>query len=373
MKILLIAVLFAVVMVSAVNAASIKVVVNDVSPQPVEPGSDLTMRVTFTNGDGDYTDNAMATLDLRKPFTLKTSTENFDKGFNICGFCSRTNTYFISVDAEAKSGVYPIFVRTDSGSQVRTVNVTVRGKPNMILISKNPINATPSNVFFMNLDATNIGTGIARQIKIVSKSSDFVALGSSVIALNSVSSQNFSTISFAMTPSDNLKAGAYNLPFEINYIDESGAQYNSTQTVGVQVLNKGKINIESIKVSSASGQPVAGSPITIIVRLQNIGTGNANSIQSEIKCDGQSASTFLGQLKRDEDAPAVFELTLPSGGKRQCALKTTFSDDSGQQMTVNNFDVTLKAPEFPVGIVVIIIIIGGAYYYFRVRKKKQHR
>lgn len=371
MKKILFAFLFAIVLSVSVNAAAIKVIVNDVSPQPVEPGSDLTLRVTFTNGDGDFVDKVSASVDLREPFTLKTSTEDFSSGFNLCGFCSRTNTYFITVGTNAKSGTYPIFIRTNDGSAVRTVNVTVRGKPNVVLLSENPINSTPSEVFFMRLDASNIGTGIARQIKVVSKSSDFIALGSSVAILNSVSPQNFSVVSFAMTPSDSLKAGAYNLPFEINYIDESGAQYNSTQTIGVQVLNKGKLNIESIKVSSSTGEAVAGSPVSIIVRLQNTGTGNAESIESEITCDGQIAKAFLGQLKRDEDAPAVFELTLPSGGKRQCSLTTKFLDDSGSHTAVSAFDISLKNPEFPTGIVVIIIIIGGAYYYFRVRKKQR--
>lgn len=366
----IVAAIFAIALASVVHAASINVIVNDVSPQPVEPGSDLTIRITFVNGDGDFASSVQAYMDLREPFTLKTSTENFDSGFSLCGFCSRTNTYFINVDTDAKSGVYPIFIRTGgAGSQVRTINVTVRGKPNIILQSMS-INATPSDVFFMSIQAVNIGTGVAKQIKVVSKAADFVALGSSVITVNSVLPQNKSTISFIMTPSDSLKAGAYNLPFEINYIDESGAHYNSTQTIGVQVLNKGELNIENIKVSSSTGVPTAGSPVSIIVRLENVGTGDADSIQSEIECDGKEATTFLGQLKRDEDAPAVFELTLPSGGKRQCTLTTSFADDSGTHMVINSFDITIRDAEFPVGIVILILIIGGVYYYFRIRKKK---
>lgn len=363
-----------VLIAATANAASLKVIVNDVSPQPVEPGNDLTLRVTYTSVD-ESAAAVSARLDLREPFVLKTSTEDYEKGFDLCAFCSRTNAYFIYVKPDAKSGIYPVFIRTNQGGSelIRTVNVSVRGKPNIVLFTNAITNTTAATTFLLNIKAENIGSGLAKQIKIVSKSTDFVSLGSSVYIVNSIEPKNQSAISFFISADDDLKAGSYNLPFEINFIDESGISYNTTQNIGAKVVNKGRLNIESIKVVSDSGTPVAGSPISVIVRIENTGYGTASSIESEINCDGQKSKSFLGQLKRDEDAPAVFDLQL-TGGRHQCTMTTNYADDLGPHTVTNKFDVSVRNPEFPVtGIIAVIIILGLAYYFLRRRKEMAKR
>src|SRR3989338_183269 len=370
----LVAAIIVIFLVSVANAAAKKVMVNDVSPQPVEPGRDLTLRITYSNVDSDFV-TSTAKLDLRYPFSLKTSTESFENGFDLCAHCSRTNTYFIHVDSQASSGTYPIFVRTtQAGNEaVRTINVTVRGKPNIVLSSEAITNTTPSSVFRLDIQAGNIGTGIANQIKIVSKSSDFISLGSSVLTLSGIAPGNSSSVSFLMSVGSELKAGAYSLPFELSYVDESGTSYNSTQNVGARVVNLGKVSIQNIKVASAFGDPAAGAPVSVIVRIENTGKGTMDAIESELACNGQKAKSFLGQLKRDEDAPAVFDMTLPDGGRHECVMTTSYSDDLGSHTTTNKFDIYLKNPELPVMQIIILLVIIGLVYYFLVRKRRKKK
>ena len=372
MKKLFLIALFAISLISLANAAAIKVIVNDVSPQPAEPGNDLTVRITFSNVDSDFA-SSTARLDLRPPFALKTSTESFESGFDLCAFCSRTNAYFIHVDSQASSGTYPVFVRMNQeGSEsVRTINVTVRGKPNIVLLSDAVVNATPASVLNMKVRAANIGTGAERQIKIVSKSSDFISLGSSVITINEIIPGNESSVTYLMSVGSDLKAGGFSLPFEISYLDESGASYNSTQNLGAQVINKARLGIASTRFTSGGGEPVAGV-VSIIIRLENTGRGTADSVESELSCDGRAGKAFLGQLKRDEDVPAVFEMQLPAG-QNECTLTTRYSDDLGDHSVKNKLAVHVKSPEFPVMSVVILIIILGAVYYFAIRKRRKKK
>ncbi|MEK6888075.1 MAG: hypothetical protein AABX14_03965, partial [Candidatus Aenigmatarchaeota archaeon] len=174
-KLLLVVLLLGMMLIlPAVNAEAVKVVINDVTPQPVEPGNDLTLRVTYSNVDKDFIRNVSSFIDLRYPFSLKTSTESYENGLELCAYCSRTNTFFIHVDSATKSGTYPIFIRTrelDSES-VRTINVIVQGKPNLVLSSDRVLNATPATLFNLVVNVMNIGTGIAGQIKVASKSSN---------------------------------------------------------------------------------------------------------------------------------------------------------------------------------------------------------
>ena len=359
------ALLVFIALASAVNAAAIKVVVNDVTPQPVQPGSDLTLRVTFTNVDSDFA-HPSASVDLRPPFSLKTSTEDFENGFDICSFCSRTNTYFITVDSQASSGTYPVFIRTNGG-EVRTINVTVRGVPNIVISSAIITNVTQGRLFELPISVSNIGTGAANQIKVSSKSSDFISLGGSVSTVKAVPAGNSTAVKFFMIASTNIETGSYALPFELSYVDESGASYNTTQNAGVQVVNEGKLIIENIKVSSATGgEAVAGQPASVIVRLQNVGYGKADAIESELSCGDQSSRAFLGQLKSEEDAPAVFAVTLPQS--TACTMTTRYADDLGQHATTNAIDVRVKGADFPF-IIVIIIIAAGAFVWYRRRRK----
>ena len=183
---------------------------------------------------------------------------------------------------------------------------------------------------------------------------------------------NRSSVHFLMSVGSELKAGAYNLPFELSYIDESGVSYNSTQNVGARVVNLGRISIQNIKITG-NGEPSANSPVSIIVRIENTGKGIVDAIESELTCGGQSAKSFLGQLKRDEDAPAVFDMTMQSGGSHECALTTVYSDDLGSHSVTNKLNIYLKNPEPPVMQVIILLVILGLVYYFLIRKRRKKK
>jgi len=368
MKKIIFALVLAAILVAPAHAA-IKVAVSDITPQPVNVGSDFTLGVDYTNTGSDYLYNVPASVDLRYPFKLKTSTENFTGGFDLCGLCSRNNNYFISVDSSSSSGTYPIFIRTGSDS-VTTINVIVQGKPNVVLFPEPVTNATPTGEFLLNVDAANIGSGTAKQVKIISKATNFVSIGPSVAVVDSIDANTSKRVVFHMAPDENLIAGAYNIPFELNYLDENGAVVNSTQNIGVRIVNYGELNVQSIKVAATSGAPTAGQPLTVIIRLENIGRGDANAVQAQITCDGVTARSFLGQLKRDEDAPAVFDITLPNGGKHQCTMTAKYMDDLGDHVFTSDFDVTVKNPDLPFGLILIVIIIGGVYFY---RKRRHHK
>ena len=359
-----------------IHAQEVGIQVSQVTPQPVEPGNDLTLQISYANFANTPINNLKASLDLQYPFTLTSETDSFEGGINICGFCSRSNTYIIHTDQAATSGLYHIFVRLDSqqgGQSVQILNISVVGKPNIILLAA-PVNgAVPSSQFTLPINVSNIGTGTAKQVKVVSKSSDFVALGGSAASVASVNAGQSTQISFMLSPDSDLAASSYNLPFEIDFKDEQGNSYNITQSVGVQVVNSGTLNIEDIKTASASGgQPQAGTPTTIIVRLQNVGHGDANGIRTQLTCSGITSSAFLGQLKKDEDAPAVFSFTLPQGGTIGCTLATTYQDDLGAHAKTDTFNVDIASQGFPAGLVVLaVIIIILIYYFFGRRKKKK--
>ncbi len=375
-KYALLIIIAATVMLPSVHAAALEIVVNSASPQPVEPGSDLTLQVTYSNFDASFVSNIAAQMQLPYPFSLKTSTEPFENGFALCAYCSRTNSYFIHVDSAANSGVYPIFIKAtgSNGDVIRTISIDVRGTPNIILQSDPVRNATPSNVFGLDIAASNIGTGFAREIKVTSLSTDFVSLGGSAVSIGELAPGNSSSVRFDISPDSRLTAGSYVMPFSVSFKDEDGNVHNSTQNIGVQVVNSALLNVENIKVTTDQGtSPVAGQPFDVIIRLENIGHGDADSISPQITCDGQNSKAFLGQLKSNEDAPALFVISLSGGGNHDCTLLANYTDDTGTKILSSTFSITIGSAGSPIllaGVIIIIAVIIILYMRSRRPKKK---
>ncbi len=294
---------FLVILALFISPAYADVVLSSVviTPQPVEPGSDLTLAAEFTNTADSFVNNSKVVFDMRYPFALKASSEDFEHGFQICGYCNRKNVYFISVDPKSASGVYPIFIRMSSTGEIytqRNISVEVRGKPNLFFMAEKAEQAVPGKQFSVALMLGNIGTGNAQQVKIELKSPDFIALGNSVQTLELLRSNSTQAVSFVIVPSESLKAGPYNIPFEITYRDDAGRAYNTVQQLGVRVVNEGKLDVQNIKASSSTGgSPQANEPFTVIVRIENAGSGDADSIAVLLSCSFDSEQkAFLGSL-----------------------------------------------------------------------------
>ena len=127
-----------------------------------------------------------------------------------------------------------------------------------------------------------------------------------------------------------------------------------------------------MKVAANTGSSgiTVGRPFTIIARLENVGYGDADAISADVNCPFSPAKkAFIGQLKKDEDAPAVFELTSQQSGSFKCDLIVNFKDDTGSRQITETFDVTVAGPDYS-GLLTLLIIIAAIAFIFR--KRIQH-
>src|SRR3989344_1778554 len=353
---------------SAAAANLPRVIVESVTPQPAEPGDDLTVLVTLYNDVAELTD-ARVELVALFPFVLKSSQYDLST-VTLCGDCKLSNTYYLTVDAGARSGTYQLFVRAsgDGASTTTNVDVKITGTPTLIVSTATDVqNIVPDAAFDVILGLTNIGTGTARQIRVTVNSSTIVSLGGSTQTVNQLGAGETAPVVFRLIASESLDAGSYTIPISLAYLDESGTAATAVQTLGVRVVNQGALNVQSITITNEAGSSylVAGSPFMVIARIENVGHGTADYITAVVDCPFNGASqAFLGQLERNEDAPAVFNFVTTRIGAFTCTLNVNFTDDVGTHEVSRDFSVVVNTPDFS-GALVLIIIVLIVLFVFR--------
>ena len=352
------------------------ILVDTLQPQPLKPGGDLTLGVTVTNQDNTQTRDISFKLDSGS-FYLKGTNGNLDK-ITLCSKCSQRAVYYFTINPGKISGTYPIqLIASDGISEKREqVDVLVRGLPNLVFTveSSDLNNLEPNKEFDANLKIKNIGSGIAKEIKTEAGSKDFVIMGSSVRVIEDLKPSEERAISLKMLPSADIKPSSYLIPIIITYQDEQGNSLNSTDSIGVKVINRGQLSIKTIKTASNSGKPsiLTGDSFTTVIRLENSGKGDADSIKAEVVCPfaGSMKTSFIGQLKKDEDAPAVFDFSSKSPGNFECALSVLYSDDTGNHTLNEKFEISVLAPDEK-GFIIFGIVVAAMLLIFRKKIRKR--
>jgi len=117
----------------------IKITVNELAPQPVEPGRDLVLSVTLDNRGRGVADHVVLTIIPDSPIILKNENDRIMRFEKIIGYGARVETYLLHIDPSAVTGNYEIELGatwTDDDQhreQNLTVPVMVRGAPKLMI------------------------------------------------------------------------------------------------------------------------------------------------------------------------------------------------------------------------------------------------
>jgi len=323
------------VFASAYNTDSpdIRVIAEEISPEPVEPGQDITVKIRLINEGGDSAEDVSLKLNAGYPFFIKTESNNFENKRTLCVGCSIDNTYYLVVDANAKSGLYPLdfeIYRDDiTIKPIDTINIKIVGKPDIILETEIiESNISSGDKFTLNFDAKNIGTGIARNIKVIPQSDDILMLGSNINLINEINPEKIISFNLEFIVKESLVPDTYKFPITLEYIDEQGSSYETSFDIGVNVLDRAYISFQSIKITPTI--PSLVDEVHMEGIIENTGTGDANKVTVDlITSEGKTYKAFIGQLKADDDSPFYFDTKPESVGMQTAVLRVSYYDDFG--------------------------------------------
>ena len=365
--------LVSITFVSASTSPYLRVIAEEVSPEPVEPGQDVIVKIRLINEGGEVANGASLKLNAEYPFFVKTESNNFENKKTLCVGCSIDNTYYLIVDANAKSGLYPIDFKIYYDDMIvkpsDTINIKVVGKPDIVLETKNiDVNISSGDKFVVNFYAQNIGTGIARNIKVTPQSDKVLMIGSNINLINEISPEKTVSFSAEFIVKESLVPDTYKFPIKLEYVDEQGNNYENLIEVGINVLNRAEISFQSIKITPT--MPTLADEVHMEGIIENTGKGDANKATVELIIEEKVYKAFIGQLKADDDAPFYFDTKPESIGMQNATLKVSYYDDFGFHTFETTISKEVRKPTNNLIIVILIIavITGIAYLHFK-RKK----
>lgn len=325
-------------LIIAPAGAELDVVLEKLSPQPVEPGQDLLMSVMLVNENGEVDDTNLTILP-DSPILLKNDKDRVINIGKIIKYGAYAETYRLHIDPGAASGIYEIELRlywSSSGQPRETrkvFNITVKGMPQLVIsnININPELITPQDTFNLSINVSNEGTGAASEVQInaVTEGLPFVPVDADTKIIKQLNPGETRQFNYKIMVKDKTEISSYSIPIKMDYKNEDGTKISLQNLVGIKILGKAKLSIANIKTEPQN--PVKDDPVTLTIRIENSGTGDAKSVRVSLNSSFSGTKTaFLGKIKPNDDAPCVFTFYADEGGDIPYSVTIEFEDDLGQ-------------------------------------------
>lgn len=376
----------------------LQVEVSEITPNPARPGEDLLIKINVENTGDDPAENVIIGIEELDPFIFKYSTSgvygsgtNTERTFQIEQMRQRSKVeldFHFSVSSEAKSGVYQLefTIKDDGGTSFsRRIPIRVEGNPDLVLVGTeiflaNVDNSSsgaliPGEEFYLRTAVKNAGNGNAKNVRVMldlNSSSPMIPLQDNVFFIENLSTGSSENLSFKLLLGSNAGVQPYRIPLRITASNEAETlQINKSQEIGVNVLNQAKINIASLKFDPE--MPERGQQVSMILRLENVGEGEARFVKARLEGLEGSGSTdaFLGRLDKDDDAPAVFTFIPEKSGEQNVTLLVEYEDDFGDHRLSEDltFNVIRKGDSTVPFVLMAILILAVALYYLKKKGK----
>jgi MYXO-CTERM domain-containing protein len=287
------------------------------------------------------------------------------------------------VEAPAKDGIFfPVLhVRIRGAESVRypvpvNVNVPIAAlkTPALILTPPPPGFVAPGSTCAMNLSLANAGESAAADVlvRIPEHDGSLAPAGAAAFHLGRLAPGQQASLPLRLLVAPDAHPGVHTLPLEIACTRVDGTRSVQQERVALDVRGVSALGITSLKTDPA--RIAEGDPLTLVIRLENTGTGEAESAVATIDLPfpgGKEA--FIGTIRPGNDAPAVFTLTAGPPGEYACPLTVHFRDDWGEHTLETTLHLTVdEAGGVPGGIALLALlgVAGAAGYRYRVRRRE---
>jgi uncharacterized membrane protein len=287
------------------------------------------------------------------------------------------------IRAPAQDGIYfpEIWIDVTDGQSVRqpiAVNVNTQiallKKPALTAIKTVPDGVNPGDDITAQVVLINDGLSRADQVTVTvnSTSSSLIQKTSSTYNVGSLLKGENANLNLIFSTDKKAPIGLNRVLLGISYVSPDGTTITQTEVLGIRVKGKAKIGIASVSLDPVRIKK--GDAVSLIIRLENTGTDNANSVKASIDLPMSGGKdAYVGKIEPNNDAPAVFALQAGNPGTYPYNLTVRYEDDYGVQTRTETLQMTVldgNSSGLIAAILLILLIGAGAGYWYLVLRKK---
>lgn len=287
------------------------------------------------------------------------------------------------IRAPMQDGIYfpEIWIDVTGGQSVRqpiplnvNTQIALVKKPALTAIKTVPEGVNPGEDAYAHVVLKNDGLSRAELVTIaVNCSSPTITQKTpSIIHVGSLDKGENATVDMIFATDKNTPIGINRVCLSITYVSPDGTTTTQDETLVIHVKGRARIGIASL--SSDPVQIRSGDTVTLVIRLENTGTDNANSVRAAIDLPvSGTKEAFIGRIEPDNDAPAVFIFRAGDPGEYRYNLTIQYEDDYGVQTRTESLQMAVQGGNsvvlFIAAFLVIVLAGAGAYWYLaRARK-----
>ncbi|MBT3304688.1 hypothetical protein HN592_01955 [Candidatus Woesearchaeota archaeon] len=363
MKKLLLFVLISLFIITSVYAAETRVLSGNrielslysQSPEPVQPGNYVELRVKVENTGVDILKDFKIELITEYPFSLDITEPSLKEYGNVPSGVNSDQAIIakwkkVRVNENAVEGSSRINVRYKHGTDewvYQTLYIDVRTNDailNIKDITTIPKQVSPGQPFELNIEVENNADTFFRMVKFKLDTSDFLTLGSSDEKyIKVLEGQETENITFNLISQGDADAALYDIPLKITYEDNEGTAYSKNTSFGLIMLESPQLikNIEETEIISS------GDKGTVSISLSNIGVDELKFMKATLQDteDYRVISTrevYLGNIDSDDFESADFDVIVKS--KKDSVPLSLLLDYKDSLNNPHQENVTLNLP-----------------------------
>ncbi len=166
--------------------------------------------------------------------------------------------------------------------------------------------------------------------------------------------------------------GEYVFEYELSY-GNNGFLVKKEGNFSITVTSQeSDLNIAYVKTEPTL--PKVGDEVTLTIRIENFGRGDANSVKAEIDAPFfGTKQSFLGELAAGDDSSAVFTIIPDKSGIIDYNLVVEYRDDFGEHKFSEPLKISIQENtksnlQKIVLPILAILLVGGIIYYFKSKK-----
>ena len=366
------------------------------SPQEtVHPGDiNVQLSIVLQNVGDDVARGVTATLELNFPLiytyyiddTEHPGTSISKTVGDIQAGLTSTLSFTLSIDAEAKEGIYQynIQVSYKSARELQQINKTITvdvpiwwGDLRVQSVTTVPTKIYPgSKQAVVMVVIANSGRGTASNLQLrLDLKPPFVASSSDSdrLFLGNLPPGQTYPAEFKVDIQDDAPPAQYS----VNLVEERDTKLVPVGEVQLYVNEKIEFLIASVTPSDVKAGETG---VVIQVALQNAGTVKADSVRVQLRVGNFFSGTltdFLGTMLAGETKSAYFTVDIDSVAQireHKLDLRIDWTQENNALDDTLVLPLNVQSPGFPVGIfavLAIVVVAAAGYFMYRRRKMKK--